>query len=736
MNALRQFRLELHRLIHSPIALLVMLLTALSPLIGFTLYRPVSSSTATMLSGGIADPALAGGLLGAILFGLLTIWELDRVNRSGFTALMEAAVSPLTSAIVRLCALISSSLLTQIATLILWLPYTRHVVGAVFDLKSYLGMYGVFMYGAIPLAILFAAAAHQFTQRLDLSLALFAAFAGLSLTVWREQWQLCWLNPCVWAVSDDFTNIRLLRSVGYVRLTWALALMGLWGLSYLCVRRYGKGCMGSLLRSSRRFYRPILSLALVAISCLAYIHQPFLDHSKAEIDPLYPYGAALVEGVTASSLHALVTPNPDTGEVYGKAIYQIQNASGQMQSVRFQMQPGYRVSSVSANGKAVPYSLGSEVTNNIRELTVELPNEPEIELSIEYGGLPQDWNIMSTMQGGPEISHQYMCLENQVLSPAPLDFAAQGGLLSAIWDITLPDALTVIPFGNDPVKVLQEQADGTVTWRIQGDGPFEILYIGDYVREDIQSAGLNVEFYYARKHQSIMKQAGAVQAIQQVIEYCTQRIGSLSFASDQGLKLIESRISGGGYAADGASLIDESDFTMQNMADSQKGSSPAEVMIHELVHQWWGLGCMFDPEGEQEIWSAEGLTTYTTYRIVKALYGEEIAQTHYIEQWQNEVKNYYNNFYVRHPEYLSALPEEHQAEISNSLRTVRQYSEMALKILKAEKLVGGEQAMDEILHDLFNRELDPAYPYLTYQDFLKACNLTEEDLSLEKDLSI
>ena len=98
----------------------------------------------------------------------------------------------------------------------------------------------VFMYGAIPLAILFAAAAHQFTQRLDLSLALFAAFAGLSLTVWREQWQLCWLNPCVWAVSDDFTNIRLLRSVGYVRLTWALALMGLWGLSYLCVRRYGK----------------------------------------------------------------------------------------------------------------------------------------------------------------------------------------------------------------------------------------------------------------------------------------------------------------------------------------------------------------------------------------------------------------------------------------------------------------------------------------------------------------
>ena len=41
------------------------------------------------------------------------------------------------------------------------------------------------------------------------------------------------------------------------------------------------------------------------------------------------------------------------------------------------------------------------------------------------------------------------------------------------------------------------------------------------------------------------------------------------------------------------------------------------------------------------------------------------------------------------------------------------------------------EAMDRILHDLFNRELDPMYPYLTYQDFLSACGLTEEDLTLD-----
>lgn len=125
------------------------------------------------------------------------------------------------------------------------------------------------------------------------------------------------------------------------------------------------------------------------------------------------------------------------------------------------------------------------------------------------------------------------------------------------------------------------------------------------------------------------------------------------------------------------------------------------------------------------------MTVYTTYRIVKELYGEEYAQTHYIDQWKQEVDDYYLNFYVRHPKYLDMLPEGERLRISNSLSGMRQYSEMPLKLLKAEQLVGGEEAMDQVLRDLFNREIDPMYPYLTYDEFLSACALTEEDLNLE-----
>ena len=134
--------------------------------------------------------------------------------------------------------------------------------------------------------------------------------------------------------------------------------------------------------------------------------------------------------------------------------------------------------------------------------------------------------------------------------------------------------------------------------------------------------------------------------------------------------------------------------------------------------------------------SGEGLTVDTTCRIIKELYGEDYAKKYYVEQWQREVEDYYLNFYVRNPRYLDNLPEDKQLEVSNSLIHVRQYCEMPLKILKAEKLVGGEAAMDRILSDLFNRELDPTYPYLTYQNFLDACGLGEEELDLDQDIFI
>ena len=727
MKTLKLFPLELGRLLQSRLTWLIVLLTVLSPAAGLVLYRPATSTT--MLSLYLANPAMAGGVAGGILFGALTVYELDRVSRSRADVLMDAAVSPLTMALTRLLALLAAAAGTLALTMLVWLPVSAGLIGSVFSGVDYALAYGLLMGLDLPLSILAAGAAYQFTRRADLSLVLFAAFAALSLTVWADDWQLCWLNPCVWALSDDFSNFRVFRSVAWMRLTWLAALAGVWTVSYLCVRQYGKGLFGSLARGVRRAYRPVIALALLACSGTAYAAQPFIDHSNPDLTVMSFYEIPYAEGVTFVSRSAQVFPDTAAGTVTGRASYRFENTSGQEQSISFGVNPGYTISNVRVGGADVPFTVSGYQEYNEARLEVTIPAEEQVELTMEYSGFPQE--SLPTMQGGKELSDDYLCLENSALSPRVMNvLPGENGYPAAI-EITLPASMTAVPFGSSEAEVVSENDDGTRTWRYEDNGAGGILYAGDYVREDIEAGGMTIQFYYGRKHQSVMEAAGAVDAVKAVVDYCTEHYGKLSFGSGETLKLIQSRVAGGGYATDGASLLDEADFTANNLGDAVKGGGAGEVMIHELVHQWWGLGNMFDTSDSTSPWSAEGLTVYTTYRIVKELYGEAYAQEHYVDQWQQAVDDYYLDFYVRCPEYLEGLPESVRLNISNSLSGMRQYCEMPLKILKAEQLVGGEEAMDQILNSLFNRELDPMYPYLTYQEFLDACGLTEEDLSLD-----
>ena len=727
MKTLKLFPLELGRLLQSRLTWLIVLLTVLSPAAGLVLYRPATATT--MLSLYLANPAMAGGVMGGVLFGALTVYELDRVSRSRADVLMDAAVSPLTMALTRLLALLAAAVGTLALTMLVWLPVSAGLIGSVFSGVDYALAYGLLMGLALPLSILAAGAAYQFTRRADLSLVLFAAFAALSLTVWADDWQLCWLNPCVWALSDDFSNFRVFRSVAWMRLTWLAALAGVWTVSYLCVRQYGKGLFGSLARGVRRAYRPVIALALLACSGTAYAAQPFIDHSNPDLTVMSFYEIPYAEGVTFLSRSAQVFPDTAAGTVTGRASYRFENTSGQEQSISFGVNPGYTISNVQVGGADVPFTVSGYQEYNEARLEVTIPAEEQVELTMEYSGFPQE--SLPTMQGGKELSGDYLCLENSALSPRVMNvLPGENGYPAAI-EITLPASMTAVPFGSSEAEVVSKNDDGTRTWRYEDNGAGGILYAGDYVREDIEAGGMTIQFYYGRKHQAVMEAAGAVDAVKAVVDYCTEHYGKLSFGSGETLKLIQSRVAGGGYATDGASLLDEADFTANNLGDAAKGGGAGEVMIHELVHQWWGLGNMFDTSDSTSPWSAEGLTVYTTYRIVKELYGEAYAQEHYVDQWQQAVDDYYLDFYVRCPEYLERLPESVRLNISNSLSGMRQYCEMPLKILKAEQLVGGEEAMDQILNSLFNRELDPMYPYLTYQEFLDACGLTEEDLSLD-----
>ena len=136
---------ELGRLLKSRLTWLVMLLALVSPMAGLVWYKPASAET--MLSMYLANPALAGGVAGGILFGLLTLYELDRTGRSRVDVLVDAAVSPLTMAFLRILSLLAVSVLTLALTMLVWLPICRGLIGAVFDMGDYVPAW-LFVHGA------------------------------------------------------------------------------------------------------------------------------------------------------------------------------------------------------------------------------------------------------------------------------------------------------------------------------------------------------------------------------------------------------------------------------------------------------------------------------------------------------------------------------------------------------------------------------------------------------------
>lgn len=550
------------------------------------------------------------------------------------------------------------------------------------------------------------------------------------MLVLHDNWLLRWVSPSLAYLSDDFGNVRRLRSLGWNRLFYFAALSSLFCFSMLCVRRYGKKLLASIRVNLHRIALPVLCVLFAGLSCCVYIFQPFMDKCPEEIDyesydNVVPAEAALV------SIHADVFPDLSAGRQHGIARYTLENPEARAQTLMFKINPGYTVTRAEANGEPLVWRILKDDAINTRTLEVDIPEDKEIELEVEYGGFPREWSILSEMQGEAEISRDYIYLANSDFAPSPHNFYTADGERPAFTaSVTLPEGLIPVVFGSGSAQDAGPSESGERKWELSSGGRNMIMYAGDYIYHSIETNGIDVDFYYSAKHERLMQSCDVENTIKRVFDYCTEHIGALDFSGEDKLKLIEIGAVGGGYAGRGASVMSEDSFSAESLSDPVKGASGSEVLAHEIIHQWWGLGNMFDQSGPGEVWSSEGLTVYTTYRLMKSLYGEEYAKKFYVDEWQRRVDDYHLNFYVRHPEYLELLPEEYRAEIQNSLSQVRQYCEMPLKILKAETLVGGEESMDAILRSLFVRELNYEYPYLSYQDFLDACSLTEEDLEL------
>lgn len=721
-------RVELRRQLHNPISWLLMTLTLLAPMTGYTLYCPaMGDSMATLY---LANPMLSGGIFGCFLFAVWMALSLNGPRKSGVTCFTDSMCSPIVMNAVRLTAVLLLALIITLAAGLFYLPYTALKLTIVFSFRDYWLALGLIFLPALVMGAVFSCIAYQFTERLDVSLTAVLAFLIFSRTIGGEKFLWQWSVPLVPALSDAFGSSLVWRTAIYSHVTWMFIAGGLWGLSLLFVRQYGKGAAGIFIWQCRHYvWKPFLSLALIMAGAWLWNAQPFMDHSPENWTEIKKTDLSN-EALTLLETNLKVHINSYLlGTLSGTAVYQLQNHSGQPQELYMELNPGYELCSVTANGMPLLWEDLKNDSIASRELRCTLPADPEITLEIDYGGCPKMWNVRESLMDGAVISAQNINLTSFHLAPVMRNCVMIKEDTKIHMQMSLPKDMTMVTSGFTELE--KENEDGTNQWSATATGTdgFQ-LFAGDYVKMDLEGGGMPIHFYYSRKYQKRLESMEAITMMEQVISYCTNHYGSRSYTEEEPFKIVQlSAFSFGGYAKNNFSGMGETYFTDQNLNDSEKGAASAEVLAHEIIHQWWGLGAaLMDPE--DDIWSDEGITTYTTYRLMCELKGKEYGKQNYVEKWREDVRNNEKNFYLRHPEYLDRLPESYANDIRASNRAVNWYSGNALMIYELSEIVG-EKAMDEIWSELYQKCKTQEISFITKNDFLKACGFGKEEMERE-----
>lgn len=485
------------------------------------------------------------------MFALLSLYEFHRVNKNRTEALTDSIMSPHVMSVVKILSVLTVALAAALLTAVLYLPYTVFRMGEVFDLSDYVKSYGVLMLPSLWLAVLATSAFYQIFRRVDLSFLCFAALAFFSMGKWSSDiYLLRWINPLVPVLSSNFSNEVVFRTAGYARLFWFTLFGGLWFISLLYLRNYGKGLFRSFAYNLRKAYLPVMSVLLIAGSYSLFSAEPFIDHAPL-VKPdtsgntgggltITTSGGEETENQHLSLLDTRIDVLLDTrrSRLDGTSTYRIENTGGQPQELTLEINPGYTIRNITANGTGVSFTdLQNDHDTNAKDVVFELPADKKIELEITYGGTPKIWSQLRATFRGTVIDPKYIDVSGYSLSPKLAVTAADGAEFSG--NVTLPSDLELISTGT-PAEVVRENEDGTKTWKVHDARGRISLIGGDYAKLEVEGGGMPVSFYYGKKQQAQLEELGIRKLLEDTLSYCTEHYGLLPYTKETPLNIIMS----------------------------------------------------------------------------------------------------------------------------------------------------------------------------------------------------
>lgn len=728
---IRMIQKETARVLHSRVFWLLLAITVAAPFAG--VYLPMfilgtSANTAALLA-----PVKMGALLCSALFAVFTIYETDRVYRSNVSCIIETAVSMLGFNAAKTLSIIITAISSVGVAALANLLYSVMKLGGAFDPGLWAFSFFAIMLPAVVFGILISSGLYMLFRRMDISLLIFIVLFFISCNV-SDDYIVPWVQTNVPVYSDYFGNWIAMRTVLWNRLVWALLSVAVFTAGIIATRRYEKNAAVSIGTNAKKAYLPAMALSLAVLCCLAWAYEPYFDNSKDvefEKKTDKSSGIAVIQSVIKNDrndnikvqkMDADISVNPDNQNVSGKAVYALQNTAGQEQKLLFMLEPGYSIQSLMINGKPSGWEDTHITENNAQLMYMTIPLDANSTVEIEYGGSPQAWRLMQSSLGSDDnVTPDYIGLSGQGLVPS---LGASTGYCESNGQVTLPDDLIPIMTGRKNIKVSEDKAGRTATWSFHDTGLGLKLFAGRYNVEEIQAGGIDIEFYYNRAHEDVIKKMKASQTIEDSVNYFTNLLGELDYNEDNPLKIVEaSALMMGGKAIGNISTIGEKIFDPETFASNPDGTTGTEVLAHEICHQWWGIAVRF-PQATNA-WTDEGLTVFTTYMFLQHQYGDAYAQKNGVDAWEKSVETLKRNFYYRHPEYRDVVPQHFLFNILGMNNQLIMYYQMPLEIYKAEQILG-DGKFKSILSRLYRRYKNR----LSFDDFLRETKLTEEEIAV------
>ncbi|WMM23576.1 M1 family aminopeptidase [Tissierella sp. MB52-C2] len=717
------FKNEIKLMFKSKLIMLLILVSCVAVTIGinslnmsndFDLFY-IRRSSSTIAFGAVKF----GTSISALLFGLFTVLTLDKDKRKRSKEIIGSNIDYHRLMIIRILAIVFYEVIATIIGMIAVIAVQKFVFSIPVNIFYYLFNYWIIFFPSLLFSTLIVSGLYLLTDSLDISFIALGVLFVKSLT--SNNYLFTWVQTNLDIISD-FAGIHPVgKTIIYNRLLWIFISISIFGVGLLFKRRYEFNLKESFFINVKS--RALIILVVIAVlgSGFTYIKEPYttelIRNMENNID----------ENIYLTGLRPEIVFDNEKGEMYGRVLYDFINKGSD--SIKFHTNEGLSIDYINVNGEEIEYN------RTKGEVEVSIPNIEEVEIMISYGGkVKTDENGVGRGMPGYISKDSIYLLENSNWIFRPL--VKEGDSINISGYYSASEYLTMVV----PGRLIGTEIEGQLKkWIFDYNSHTADIgaFAGRYEKHEVNFENMNIEFYYSPRHKEYVQNMKIEEHMKNMMKYYIENIGEY-YSDIYPLKIAEVALyKRGGHSSENVITISENvlnrDKNMYSLIEDENNQyrgmgidvfmSDISLIAHEIAHQWWGTGVKVV---EDSPWSSEGLAQYFSYKYIQSEFGD-MESSLFLSRWENRVRELNNYYYLNNSEMLDRINEKYRKSLEMEKLQSELYYLMPIKLLKGEEILGEKEFFTGI-EKVYKNYL---YKDLTYEEFLKEMNLSEEAMEFE-----